>query len=474
LVVSAFARYNGIHPFSGAVPVPETTDQQMHPEPGSKLRRAKEKFRLLFELSPFGIAVSDQESGRFIDVNNALLLSSGYTKSEFLNLTLSDFIASAAVPMGKTRSDSTEAPAWFGPEETECLHRDGTRFQVGISGFITTDIDGQRIACTIVRDLSRRRAAENRYAASETRFHTIVNNLPDFIYQLRWMPDETMHFAYVSEGVRMFGVTPDQVTRDANVLLEMIHPDDYERVMQESFDTAKQGIPWRGRFRMNHPDGRLMWVECNDTPQILDDGSILWTGHTSDITEQKKAEQQIQYLAHYDPLTDLPNRTLFFDRLKQALNLARRNQTRLGLLFIDLDKFKPVNDQWGHAIGDLLLQQAGKRLGTCVRTSDTVGRIGGDEFTVLLPEVGSLDNAVAVAEKIHAVLDQPFYIGDQTLSISSSIGIALYPDHGSDIDELTRNADTAMYQAKDNNLKHIHISDSVPGSGTKTTSDAMD
>jgi diguanylate cyclase (GGDEF)-like protein len=164
--------------------------------------------------------------------------------------------------------------------------------------------------------------------------------------------------------------------------------------------------------------------------------------------ERKRTEGRLQHAALHDPLTGLPNRALFHDRLQNALALARRNRGRLALLFIDLDLFKSVNDTFGHAAGDVLLQEVGRRLRTCVRESDTVARLGGDEFLVLLTGMAYPKRTVAVAGKIRACLAQPFDVGEARVTVSPSIGIAAYPEHASDHEALLRYADEAMYEAK--------------------------
>lgn len=180
-------------------------------------------------------------------------------------------------------------------------------------------------------------------------------------------------------------------------------------------------------------------------------------GIMRDITERKAIEDQVKHLAHYDALTDLPNRTLFSDRLQQALATAKRDKVRLALLFIDLDEFKPINDIHGHAVGDLLLKEAAKRIYACLRESDTVARMGGDEFIVLLPVVEDERDSSIVAEKIRIALNQPFDLAGNILQISSSIGIAIYPEHGSDEEALLKNADTAMYYAKESGRNCVRM-----------------
>jgi diguanylate cyclase (GGDEF)-like protein/PAS domain S-box-containing protein len=164
--------------------------------------------------------------------------------------------------------------------------------------------------------------------------------------------------------------------------------------------------------------------------------------------ERKQTETWLHYIARHDQLTGLPNRELFHDRLQTALIRARRDQERLSVLYIDLDKFKQVNDNFGHDIGDLLLREVAQRIRLCVRESDTVGRVGGDEFVVLLNSVSLPEHASAVAEKICAELNERFDLAGHRLHISSSIGIAIYPEHGDENRQLMRNADDAMYGAK--------------------------
>ncbi len=168
-----------------------------------------------------------------------------------------------------------------------------------------------------------------------------------------------------------------------------------------------------------------------------------------DKEELEEANRKLIELSHTDVLTGLPNRALFGDRLQQAIIKARRNRSLLGLLFIDLDHFKPVNDTYGHAVGDELLQQVASRMVSCVRESDTVARIGGDEFEVLLPRVEAPRDAALVASKIRDVLAQPFELDGITVKVSASIGIAIFPQHGADSVELSRNADMALYRAKE-------------------------
>jgi diguanylate cyclase (GGDEF)-like protein/PAS domain S-box-containing protein len=207
---------------------------------------------------------------------------------------------------------------------------------------------------------------------------------------------------------------------------------------------------WQGETWNRRKNGEI-YPEWLTITAVMDEDGIIthYVGTMLDITARKEIERKIQHLAHHDALTDLPNRTLLTDRLNQALAQVRRQDNMLALMFLDLDKFKPVNDILGHDIGDLLLKEVAGRLISCVkRQSDTVSRIGGDEFVILLAGVENKEDVKIIAQKILDELNQPFNIDQHRINISSSIGIAIYPIHGIDVISLMKNADNAMYQAK--------------------------
>jgi len=174
----------------------------------------------------------------------------------------------------------------------------------------------------------------------------------------------------------------------------------------------------------------------------------LYTVVVQDISERMQFEERLARLAYYDPLTGLPNRRLFHDRLAQALARAQRNEKLVGILFFDLDRFKEVNDTLGHLFGDLLLQAAAKRLTEVVRKDDSIARLGGDEFTIVLTDISNVEDAAQVAEKVIGLFSKPFHLGEHEVFISTSIGVTIYPFDDNDIENLIKNADTAMYKAK--------------------------
>jgi len=220
-------------------------------------------------------------------------------------------------------------------------------------------------------------------------------------------------------------------------------------VFTDLWSTITRGKNWCGEFIDRRKNGELFWEEAHISPVFDSTGKpVQYVAVKLDITGRKEVERRISHMALHDSLTDLPNRSLFSELLKQAMELAVRRGGPLALMFLDLDHFKEVNDTYGHAVGDLLLKQAADRMSSCLRHSDKLGRIGGDEFVVLLSGIEQQSDALPVAEKLRQTLALPFEMQGVTLCITASIGIALYPEHGDNETELARHADRAMYHAK--------------------------
>ena len=256
--------------------------------------------------------------------------------------------------------------------------------------------------------------------------------------------DRNGYFVFVSAAFEaMFGYSPEEVI--GTPMVRMVYPADKVKTL-DTVDTIISG-EIQPRFENR-------WVRKNG-----DVVNVLWSARWSeehqvriavahDITERKKMEAQLLYAAGHDDLTGLPNRTLLLDRLQSSLSLAERERVGLSVLFIDVDGFKEVNDACGHAVGDLLLQQIAKRLGDCVRQSDTVGRLGGDEFLIILNKVHSDDAMLSVAEKVRDELASEFDIDGVVVNVSASIGVARFPENGKQPLDLVQYADQAMYKAK--------------------------
>jgi diguanylate cyclase (GGDEF)-like protein/PAS domain S-box-containing protein len=257
------------------------------------------------------------------------------------------------------------------------------------------------------------------------------------------------------------GYQPDEILgRTPRLLSSGYHDPSFYRALWD--DLLATGS-WRGKIRNRRKSGEV-YPEFLSIRAVLDSKGEVhrYVGIFSDISEIEVQEERMRHLAHYDALTDLPNRTLLNDRITQVHVQSRRAKERYALLFIDLDEFKPINDRLGHNTGDALLQEVAKRLTATIREADTAARVGGDEFVVLLPGIGAIEDARAVAEKLVAALGEPLEIGGLKLHISVSIGVAVYPEHGEDERILMNYADQAMYLAKQGGKNRIAVFNSPP------------
>jgi diguanylate cyclase (GGDEF)-like protein/PAS domain S-box-containing protein len=242
------------------------------------------------------------------------------------------------------------------------------------------------------------------------------------------------------------------------------HLNDYPEPIAEILNLSR--LCWLGiPLKQQQATVGVLMVHSDicDRPYTIQDQELMEYVSTQIATaiERKQMLTRLKHIALHDPLTQLPNRALFHDRIQVALTHAKRADHRLSLLYLDLDKFKRVNDTCGHHIGDALLKMTAQRILHCVRETDTVSRFGGDEFVILLDDVGSKANSLHIAQTILRALNQPFQLADQSLHILPSIGIALYPEHGLDEAQLLASSDAAMYRAKKNGGNYIEISNSL-------------
>lgn len=272
-----------------------------------------------------------------------------------------------------------------------------------------------------------------------------------------------MDFRFVSINrafTRMFGYTEAEIIgHEASLLDSLRHDREHYENMRETFLASGH---WHGELWQRRKDGEefLSWIEISEVRDASGQRTHS-VGVVSDITQRKRTEQELRYLANYDTLTGLPNRTLLGERLAHAVIRARRTSRKVALLFLDLDRFKHVNDSMGHAIGDRVLKTVGERLRASVSEAATVARLGGDEFTVVLEDVKSSDEALQVARQLLEVFSTPLTLDSgQQVMISPSIGISLYPDHAQVPTDLLKCADTAMYQAKEagRNMYQVYTS----------------
>lgn len=250
----------------------------------------------------------------------------------------------------------------------------------------------------------------------------------------------------------MLGYPPSAFSKDYRAIIDCVHPEDRGRLIDEmQRHLSHQTKQFSAEYRMRCADGTYKWIFGRGMVVSTDEfgKSLRMVGTHTDISAMKNAEEKVWIEANYDALTKLPNRRLFYDRIEENIKKAQREHERIALLFIDLDRFKEVNDTLGHDVGDQLLIQAATRIKSTVRVYDTVARLGGDEFTVILTGIHDSADVGHLAEKIIEHLSLPFVIGGIESYVSASIGIALYPDDANNVVELTKNADQAMYSAKD-------------------------
>jgi diguanylate cyclase (GGDEF)-like protein/PAS domain S-box-containing protein len=295
-------------------------------------------------------------------------------------------------------------------------------------------------------DITERKRIEQALRESEDTFRQLVDHIP----QVFWMTDaEQQTLVYISPAYeRITGRPTAELTSDPRAWLAAVHILDRDSVRRARKSQAPAGN-YDIEYRIVRPDRTVRWIHDRAFPITDQTGKVCRVaGISEDVTEQKEAQQKLLHMAHYDSLTGLPNRALFHDRLRHALTQALRHNAITGILFIDLDRFKAVNDTLGHSAGDQLLQQVADRLKQCLRSGDTVSRLGGDEFAVILPELTVAKDTAVVAQKIITALAAPFMLEKNEVFVTASIGITVSPQDGTDTEVLLRNADSAMYDAK--------------------------
>ncbi|MFL6280083.1 MAG: PAS domain S-box protein [Vicinamibacterales bacterium] len=396
------------------------------------LRLSEERYRELFENANDLIYTHDL-NGYITSVNISGERVSGYTRDELLGTQIARLIAPDHVDRVRDATQKKlrgEASATF--YEVDMIAKDGRRVPLELStrliyrDGVPSGIQGMG------RDLSERKTSEARYRLLFERNLAGVFRTGADGHILECNDACARIFGFESRDEFLASDAYDFYFEDA----------ERERVVQTLRD---QGQISNLELRLRRRDGSTVWVLENVS---LLDGETL-EGTIIDITDRKHAQEQMEYQAYHDSLTRLPNRLLFRDRITIALAHARRNARAAAVMFLDLDQFKLVNDTLGHTVGDRLLQVIGSRLVTCVRAEDTVARMGGDEFTILLSDLHDRRGAASVAQKVLEAVRHPVLVDEHELYVTTSVGIAIFPDDGADAESLLKNADRAMYRAKE-------------------------
>jgi diguanylate cyclase (GGDEF)-like protein/hemerythrin-like metal-binding protein/PAS domain S-box-containing protein len=388
------------------------------------------------------------------DINDAAIRQAGATSRVELHHAGGHFFTKASLP-GFARQLAAVAAGELSCEcESPFIRLNGALRQMAISLFVMPGHE-QTLEQVIVttRDITDRRQREEELRLAAT----VLESVDEGVMETE--PPANNIVAVNPAFTQLTGYSPAEVIgRNPRMLSSGDHPRGFYRSMWETLRIIGS---WKGEIHNRRKNGEK-YIEWLSIKCVRDNhGQIThYVAAFSDITERKKSEERISHLALHDVLTDLPNRALFADRLEQAFANARRGKSPdrlLALMFCDLDKFKLINDMHGHAVGDMMLKEAARRMQDCVRGSDTVARIGGDEFVVLLPSIATEQEALQVAEKIRLALCEPYALAGQSLPMSSTIGIAISPQHGDDAVLLSRHADDAMYCAKESGRNCVHL-----------------
>ncbi|MHB9024754.1 MAG: EAL domain-containing protein [Armatimonadota bacterium] len=415
------------------------------------LRESEERFRELVANLPDVVVV--HRDMKVIFVNDALFAVLGYRPDEMLGHDIYERV----VPRDQQKVLENVQRRSAGEDVTDyemsLLTKNGEERAVIVHG-VSSIIFGTAPANLVVLvDITERKDAEEALRTNEQKYRLLAENVRDVI----WTTDLHGHVTYISPSIAMMqGYSAEEC--QGRTITGLLAPASGVSVLQRLEEEL--GSEQRGETTPSHSwtlelqglckDGTEKWIEAQMTfirdPEGLPTGML---GVTRDISERKRAEERMNYLAYYDGLTGLPNRFLFNDRMSTALIRLSRSQTQAAMMLVDLDRFKDVNDSLGHNTGDLLLKEVGQRLASCIRESDTVARMSGDEFVIVLADIFDPESAEVSAQRILSAFTQPFFIEEHEIFISPSIGITIAPSDGVSVDTLLKNADLAMYRAKE-------------------------
>lgn len=411
-----------------------------------ELMETKSRLSSLISTIPDLIWMKD-EAGVYLFCNSAYEEFMGVKEADIIGKTDYDFYSPNAADLCKqTDFEAMSAGTVCLSEETITYQTDASFGIMEIRKAPIYHPDGTLMGILgIARDITERRYHEEKLSTKEREFRSLAENSPDVIIRY----DCEGRRVYVNPmGEKLFGCTAEDIVGktplDASPIpSEMMFMDKFHTVIQT-------GHSMEIETAFATPNGGQGWGHMRIVPEFDTNGnvvSVLTIGR--DISERKTTEKKIEYMAHHDALTGLPNRILAQDRTEKILIKAQSTEKRAALLFIDLDGFKTINDSMGHSIGDEVLKTVALRLTEGLRSSDIISRQGGDEFLLILSDIEDINDIVTIANKLLLQFENPFHVADHPLSLSASIGIAIYPEHGNSFESLLQSADMAMYKAKE-------------------------
>ncbi len=300
------------------------------------------------------------------------------------------------------------------------------------------------VAMDVTRNINTRKALER----SEKLLKEVTSRMPGAVIQYRVLPRQKPELMYVSPGIfNLLALNSESIMIKPDLIWERVHPDDLNRIYRQFKQSMSDNLAFGSDFRVYGPGENIKWLRISTVPHEFENATA-WYAMLTDITPLKIVEQELTRKALHDPLTGLPNRQLFNDRLDQAISYAQRYDQKVGLIFIDLDDFKPINDRYGHMFGDAVLQTVANRLAQCARKTDTVARFGGDEFVFVISSLTQKKDIERTLSKILGIMKMEFEVDGQDCFINASLGISIYPDDAQNIEDLIHAADLAMYRAK--------------------------
>jgi diguanylate cyclase (GGDEF)-like protein/PAS domain S-box-containing protein len=421
--------------------------------PNEPFLESDSQYRLLFENNPVPMWVFHRATLRFLAVNHAAIRQYGYSEAEFLERTIADIRPAETVPslmmdLAQRRRGLQLREVW------KHCRSDGTVFDVEIAchDIVFHDTEAMLVAAY---DVTARERAQQAALRAEEKYRAIFENAVVGIFQ---HTPEGRPVNINQAFAQMHGyASPEELLAEVTNAAAQLFVEP-QRMKELAMAAATQGIVRAAEVELYRKDRNRFWVMVNLRAVRDEAGNImLFEGTAQDITNRKEAEAQVNFLAYHDALTGLPNRALFTDRLETALAAARRRNEKLAVLFLDLDRFKNINDSLGHSFGDQMLKLVAQRLKESVREQDTVARVGGDEFLIMLSGVDHAAEPELAAHRIMSAITRTFLVRGHMLSTTCSIGVSIFPHHGEDGETLIRNADAAMYCAKDDGSNRVCV-----------------
>jgi diguanylate cyclase (GGDEF)-like protein/PAS domain S-box-containing protein len=406
------------------------------------LQESASPYATLLNSLPLGVGLATP-AGEVLEMNSAMYRMTGYQADEIKDISLQD---TCFDPQDRRQLQARlEADGHLYDFEVRLKRKDGTPYHARLT-VTPLRLDGRNLLLTVCEDISERRRMEEAAVESEKRYRELWEDAPVAYHTL----DRNGIITSVNRTeARMLGYDPDEMVGTS--IFEFILPEQRSEA-QRRFELKVAGVevPKADDRIYVRKDGTRICVSIHDVFEWDENNNIIGVRTSMvDVTDRLKSEETIRRLAYYDVVTNLPNRTLFGMRLATALVHAHRTDKKMAVMLFDVDNFKNINDTMGHSTGDRILRTIGSRLIRGVHKTDTVARMGGDEFLVLLPEIAGADDALKVAERILDIVKRPVNYEGTELLVTASAGLAVFPDHGTESGVLIRNADAAMYKSKD-------------------------